>query len=336
MSGTETPVVEDRVNVVIDRINRTLPKSASRYAGSIRVYAKWCHDRPHDAFDVTPLDVEDYLLHLSSDKDYAYQTVSVHQSALSKFFETAQKLADGGRLDATVPADNPVDDVSLTDVTTTTKTKKEQALEGSEDRHGLPPEKVEKLASAVPSPTVRNELLVRLMYQGMLRRKEIARLKLSDIDRENRSITIRSDVAKNGESRTVYYMPTLDRLMRLWIDIDRESYALADESEYVFLSNERVHLSRFHVGNIVVRAAEGADLQSVLYTAADGTEKNTITAHTLRHSGAVRRWSEDENGNGGADLRTLQKLLGHESIKTTEKYLDVGDDDLAQKARNTW
>jgi integrase/recombinase XerD len=300
------------------------------------VYAKWCHERPHDAFDVTPLDVEDYLLHLSNDKEYAYQTVSVHQSALSKFFETAEKLVDGGRIDATLPSENPVEEVSLKDVTTTTKTKKEQALEGSEDRHGLPPEKVDEIANAVPSPTVRNELLVRLMYQGMLRRKEVARLKLDDIDRDNRSITIRSDVAKNGESRTVYYMPTLDRLMRLWWDIDRDSYALADESDYLFLSNEREHLSRFHVGQIVVRAAENSGHQSVLYTAADGTEKNTITAHTLRHSGAVRRWSDDEHGNGGADLRTLQKLLGHQSIKTTETYLDVGDDDLAQKARNTW
>lgn len=335
MSETTSPV-GDRVNAVIERIGRTMPDSSSRYGGSIRVYAKWCNDRPHDAFDVTPLDVEDYLLYLSNGQDYAYKTVNVHKSALSKFFETAEKLQDGGRLDATLPPENPVDDVSLNDVTTTTKTKKEQALEGTDDRHGLPAEKVDELANSVPSPTVRNELLVRLTYQGMLRRKEVSRLKLGDIDPDERSITIRSEVAKNGESRTVYYMPDLDQLMNLWRNVDRESYALASDSPYLFLSNEREHLSRFHVGDIVRQAAENAGLQETLYTDAQGNEKKKITTHTLRHSGAVRRWSDDENGNGGADLRTLQKLLGHESIKTTETYLDVGDDDLAQKARNTW
>lgn len=320
----------DNVEAVISRIESILPKSASRYAGAIRVYAKWCDDRPHTPFDVMPLDVEDYLLHLTNDENYAYQTVSVHQSALSKFFEVAEKLADGGRIDASVPSDNPVETVSLKDVAGNNKTKKELALEGTDDRHSLPKEDIEKIADNVPSPTLRNELLVRLMYQGMLRRKEVTHLKLENINREERSVTIPSDISKTGESRTVFYMPSLDRLLQLWLDVDRESYALAADSAYVFLSNERERLSRFHVGDVVRRAADNAGLQEILYTDASGKDKAKITAHTLRHSGAVRRWK------GDADLRTIQKLLGHQSISTTETYLDVGDEDLAEKARKSW
>jgi integrase len=68
----------------------------------------------------------------------------------------------------------------------------------------------------------------------------------------------------------------------------------------------------------------------VLYTDAKGAEHQAVSFHSLRHSGAVRRW---ENG---ADLRTLQILLGHEYISTTQDYLDVDMDDVAHKTRRFW
>jgi len=335
MSETTEPVIDERVNEVIVRVEEiTSEGTGERYGGAIRVFDKWCTDRPHDAFDVTYLDVEDYLRTLKEERDYAYSTANVHFSALAKFYEAATELVDAERIDVDV-ADEPTEDVSLNNVYTDKsdrKGKKKRALGGSVDRHALPPEDMENIVNNVPSPTVRNQLLVRLTYQGMLRRKEVARLKLGDIDREKQSITIRSEVAKNGEERTVYYMPDLDHLISLWWDVDRKSYALASDSDYLFLSNEREHLSGFHVGDIINRAAENAGLQETLYTDARGNEKKKITTHTLRHSGAVRRW----RGEKGADLRTLQLLLGHESIKTTEEYLDVADKDLAKKSRSTW
>lgn len=328
---------------VIDRVEMTNAESTgSRYAGSLRVWVKWCNENGCNPFAATTIDVENYLSDLHQNRDYSYSTVNIHMAAIKHFFATANKLADSGRNipspEDESPADrweNPAEEASLTNAVPNKadrqNTKKERALAGTGDRHGLDEQQVDNLLNHVPSPTHRNETLLKLAYQAMLRRTEVANLKISDIDFENHAIYIRPEVSKNGDDRITYYQPTLNTQLRTWIDIDRESYALAADSPYLFLSNEREHLSEFHVGDIFTRASHEADIrQETLYTDAQGHEKLKYTFHSLRHAGAVRRW---ENG---CDLRTLQKLLGHKDISTTEVYLDVDDESVGEKAKGTW
>jgi integrase/recombinase XerD len=306
------------------------------------VYAKWCRAEDRDPFAATSLDIEDYLRELHEERDYGYSTVNVHLAALSHFFDAADTLAENGRA---VPSpqerspvnrwENPTDDARLANVVANKEdrkySKKERALAETGDRHGLNREQVDAVLEAVPSPTLRNATMLRLGYQAMLRRTEVARLKVDDIDWNDHSITVRPEVSKNGESRTTYFQPSLTTSLKSWIDVDREGYALASDSEYVFLSHERERLTDFHVGDVFRQASLEANIgQEVLYTDARGHDKLKYSFHSLRHAGAVRRWEND------CDLRTLQKLLGHESISTTETYLDVEDEALAQKAKATW
>ena len=339
-------MANSNIETVNDRVESTNGETTGkRYAGTIRVWVKWCNQEDRDPFAATSLDIEDYLSDLYEEQDYSYSTVNVHLAAISSFFKAADTLSKKGRPIpspreesplATSRWENPADDAKLANVVTEKKdrknTKKERALEEIDRRHGLDEDQISRLFESAPSPTLRNQAILQIAYEGMLRRTEVVHLKVEDIDLETKEIHIRSEVAKNGEERYTYWSTGgLTTQLRAWINVDRESYALAPESEYLFLSNEKEHLSPFYTGDIFRQASMDADIgQDVLYTDARGHEKLIYSFHSLRHAGAVRRWKND------CDLRTLQKLLGHESLATTEMYLDVSDEALAEKAKGSW
>ncbi|WP_367175575.1 tyrosine-type recombinase/integrase [Haloarcula rubripromontorii] len=318
---SETNLCDDCV-AVMERIEQT-SDSARQYNSAIRVFSRWYDDCLLTADNV---DIDAYLRHLTDDREYAYDTVTTHRSGLVRLFKAGQFLADADRLAVDLPAENPAQKVDTKAVTDGSGTKKERELDRRKDRHALPKSDVEALIENVPTPTVRNELLCRLSYQCMLRRGEVVSLKQSDID--GNDLTVRAEVSKTGESRTVRFNGKVKRLFDMWA-VDRE--AKFGETEYLFPSDHRDgHITPERLNTVVKMAAKDAEIQDTLYTTAHGHERQKVTAHTLRHSGAVRRWQND------VDLRTLQKALGHSKITTTEDYLDVSDDSVGEKMLSGW
>lgn len=124
----------------------------------------------------------------------------------------------------------------------------------------------------------------------------------------------------------VYYQPSLDTLLNRWINVGRKSLTTAD-SEYLFPTFKTEKITGKQISKTVRKAAENAGLQEVAFTDASGGEHVKITAHTLRHSHAVQCLKN------GMDTRTLQKLLGHAKIETTERYLRLAEDDVMNAAR---
>lgn len=308
---------------VMDRIE-SISDSSRQYNSAIRVFNRWYDGCPLTADNV---DIDGYLRHLTDDRGYAYDTVTTHRAGLVKLFDEAEFLADGGRIDTDIPDENPARKVSTNAVTSSSDTKKESELERLSDRHALEKETVEEIIDHVPSPTVRNELLCRLTYQCMLRRGEVVSIKQSDINGNN--LTIRSEVSKTGESRTVRFDGTIRRLLDMW-SVDREARHGTD-SEYLFPSDRREGHIMTKTPNLVVKeAATSLGIQETLYTTSHGHKRQKVTAHTLRHSGAVRRW------DNGVDLRTIQKALGHASLSQTQEYLDVSDDSVGEKMVSGW
>jgi integrase/recombinase XerD len=218
--------------------------------------------------------------------------------------------------------DNPTEDLDVSGwQQLKNDTRKEQELK---EVHYLEPEEIRQLTENVGAESLRNELIIRLLYQTGLRRAELAETRVEDVDKENRTINIRAP--KTHLNRTVRYQPNLDALLTRWLNVNREALATAG-SPYLFPTSHSERIAPEYVNQIVKDAAEAAGLQDEVFTDANGRSRSKVTAHTLRHSYAV------QSLKNGMDTRTLQKLLGHAQIETTEKYLRLSKEDVLDAAR---
>lgn len=307
--------------------------TAKSYDQCIRSLAEWLQNpgsadydpnkRDRDSKEVWEADTADlrtYLRHLLNNGGYAGGTVNNHVIAINVFYQELNKMGQEG---IDIPQiNNPASDLDVSGWSQLKNgTKKEQELK---ELHYLEPEEIESLADNVDSPTLRNELIIRMLYQTGLRRGELANTRIDDIDTEERTIKVRA--TKTHLNRTVRYQASLDALINRWLNVNRLALSKPD-SDYLFPTTHADKIGEAYVGTIVGNAAENAGLQEVVFTDASGRERMKISAHTLRHSYAVQCIKN------GMDVRTLQKLMGHAQIETTEKYLRLSDDDALEAAR---
>jgi len=136
---------------------------------------------------------------------------------------------------------------------------------------------------------LRDNLIVRLLFQTGVRVTELCEIRLSDLDREERKINIRGKGRKNPN---VDYKKSLDFLMDVWVEERRPTVYHADTSPYLFPTSHSEHITRQTVEEKVREAAEEADLQDTYGPNADGHELHTVTPHVLRHSFAMAALSD--------------------------------------------
>ena len=149
----------------------------------------------------------------------------------------------------------------------------------------------------------RNRAILEMLYSCGLRVSELCGLKLSDLFLDEGFIKVEG---KGGKERLVPISKRAVKELELWF-VDRNQISIKPGSEdYLFLSLRRgTPLSRITVFYWVKELA-----------AAAGITKN-ISPHTFRHSFATHLLA------GGANLRAIQAMLGHECISTTEIYTHV-------------
>lgn len=164
-------------------------------------------------------------------------------------------------------------------------------------------QEVEKMLAAVDLSKFlghRNKAILEIMYASGLRASEVIGLKLSNIYRELNFIRV---VGKNNKERLIPAGEDALKQIDLYVRNERNDiYARKGHEDMVFLNRRGSGLSRVMVFNIVKKAV------------ADAGIKKSVSPHTLRHSFATHLVE------GGADLRAVQEMLGHESITTTEIY----------------
>ena len=247
-------------------------------------------------------------------------TVRNRRWAIASFYKELKEIASEGY---DLPDfENPSEDLDTSDWQPLNgESKKAEELK---EVYYLKPEEIGLLAENAPNPKLRNELIIRLLYQTGLRRGEMAETRLTDVDTDGRSINVHA--TKTHLNRTVYYQPSLETLMSRWINVKRKALATAG-SEYLFPTYKTEQMAPKQVGRTVKKAADNAGLQQQVYTNAAGHEKMKVTAHVLRHSFAV------QSLKNGMDTRTLQKLMGHAKIETTERYLRLAKSDVKDAAR---
>lgn len=148
----------------------------------------------------------------------------------------------------------------------------------------------------------RNRAIIEVLFSCGLRVSELTHLRLSDLFLDEGYILV---MGKGSKERLVPISSRAIHELQLWF-YDRNLMTIkAGEEDYVFLNRRGAHLTRTMILIMVKRQAEAAGIQK------------TISPHTLRHSFATALLE------GGADLRVIQAMLGHEDIGTTEIYTHI-------------
>ena len=156
----------------------------------------------------------------------------------------------------------------------------------------------------------RNKTIIEVLFSCGLRVSELVNLKLSDIFEEEKFIRV---LGKGSKERLVPISETAIKQLHYWY-MDRNQMNIKQgEVDYVFLNRRGAHLTRTMILIMIKNAAKDAGI------------KKTISPHTLRHSFATALLK------GGADLRVIQALLGHEDLGTTEIYTHLETSDLRRE-----
>lgn len=146
----------------------------------------------------------------------------------------------------------------------------------------------------------RNKAIIEVLYSCGLRVSELTELKLSNLYLDIEFIKV---LGKGSKERLVPIGGEAITALKIWIEQLRvHAPTKKGEEDMVFLNRRGARLSRVYVFMLIKQLAEAAGI------------KKTISPHTLRHSFATHLVE------GGADLRAVQEMLGHESITTTEIY----------------
>jgi integrase/recombinase XerC len=184
-------------------------------------------------------------------------------------------------------------------------------------RH-LRPGEVENLLEAADGdePLARRDsAILELLYASGLRVSELAGLDWSDLDFEARTLRV---MGKGGKERMVPFgkpaAQALARWMQAWEGVRKPA---SGPEEPVFLNYRGARLSARSVRRIIDRYVEKAALAAGVHP------------HTLRHTFATHLLE------GGADLRTIQELLGHSSLSTTQRYTHLELERLLQVYRES-
>lgn len=253
----------------------------------------YCRDIRHlaeyldDCQDRLP-QVDDMMLHefLASLHDTGLQPSSQARMVASlRAFYHYLLISDIIPADPSILIESPKCDKTLPDVLTV------EEIDAMID--AIPPEKAE---------SVRNRAIIEMLYGSGLRVSELCDLRMSRFSAKERLVIIDG---KGAKQRIVPVSDTATECIADWME-DRCRLDIKPGAEDILFLNRRGNrLTRVMVFYIIKTLAEAAGI------------RKSVSPHTLRHSFATHLLE------GGANLRAIQQMLGHESIATTEIYVHL-------------
>ncbi len=152
----------------------------------------------------------------------------------------------------------------------------------------------------------RDRAILELLYSSGLRVSELTSLDISDLDIKESLIRVK------GKGRKERIIPVGSKAMAAMRNYLPERISLKKKSSALFLNNRGGRLTERSVRRILLQCSRMVNL------------KGDLSPHTLRHTFATHLL------HGGADLRSIQELLGHSSLSTTQKYTHVDIVHLAE------
>lgn len=166
-------------------------------------------------------------------------------------------------------------------------------------------EEIDAMEAAIDVSTYegcRNRAIVEVMYSCGLRVSEVVSLRISNLFLQEEYIMVEG---KGSKQRLVPISETAITLIRDYLAVRGDVNVKSDAEDILFLNRRGSGMSRVMIFYIVKDLCEQC-----------GIHKN-ISPHSLRHSFATHMLE------GGANIRAIQQLLGHESISTTEIYVHI-------------
>ena len=177
----------------------------------------------------------------------------------------------------------------------------------------LSTQEVDKLENVIDLTTKegqRNKAIIEVLFSCGLRVSELVNLKLSQLFLDEGFVQV---IGKGRKERLVPISQRAIKELNLWFYDRKQLNIKTGEEDYVFLNRRGSHLTRTMILIMIKKEAEKAGI------------KKTISPHTMRHSFATALLQ------GGADLRAIQAMLGHEDIGTTEIYTHIDITTLRQE-----
>jgi integrase/recombinase XerC len=154
---------------------------------------------------------------------------------------------------------------------------------------------------------LRDALIIELFYSTGIRVGEIVNIRIKDIDLSNKKINI---IGKGNKERIVLYGSVCNDLLKEYIDNKRQLINETINTDHLFINHLGNKLTPRGIEYILNKVIKKSDVNSL------------VTPHTLRHTFATHMLNE------GADLKSVQELLGHENLKTTQIYTHVSNERL--------
>jgi integrase/recombinase XerD len=174
-------------------------------------------------------------------------------------------------------------------------------------------EEIDKLIGAIDLSTNeghRNKAILETLYSCGLRVTELVELKFENLFFDEGFIRV---IGKGNKQRLVPVSPTVEKEIEYYKEATRNHQDIKPGNEsFVFLNRRGAKLTRVMIFTIIKNLAEKIGL------------KKNISPHTFRHSFATHMLE------GGANLRAIQEMLGHESITTTEIYTHLDQNFLKE------
>lgn len=166
---------------------------------------------------------------------------------------------------------------------------------------------------------LRDRAVLELLYSSGVRVSELCALELTALNLDEGSCRIHG---KGNKERLTLLGGPATKALRDYLAAGRQAFVKAKTTNAVFISKFGSALTPRYVQKCVKRCAIHA--QVMTFTKPNGDSDSAVSPHTLRHSFATHMLQ------GGADLRVIQDLLGHESVETTEIYAKTNPEMLLE------
>ena len=283
--------------------------------------------------------IEDFESYLLLEKKYSKNTIASYQNDLSKFKEyfikekKSLKSLDNNDLKAYVQSINK--SMSAKSVSRNISTLKsfykflmiEKYVNKSPLTNVVNPKVKKELPKVLSEEKViklldfqitdnygyRNKAMLELMYSSGLRVSELINLKMTDVDLELEVVRI---FGKGSKERIIPLGAYASLALKDYITYYRGSLLKKKNSDYLFLSSRGDKMTRQAFFKILKKIAKEQGI------------KTEFSPHTLRHSFATHLLKH------GADLRSIQELLGHSDVSSTQIYTHISNEKLKENYKD--